>query len=209
MSSPPSDAPSPHPGARPDQERFTASKLTVRNAAGLLRYLRLRLRHRAVEAPIFFMDRGCEIRMGTDAHLTVGRGVRIMRDFEAHFRGDATIEPNVFFDRGVTISAHEEFFIGADTVIAEWVSIHDNDHYLSPTVPYQFAGFVTSPVRIGRNVWLGARCTILKGVTIGDDAVVAAGAVVTNDVPPATVVGGVPARPLKTVTRTTRAGRVD
>ena len=50
---------------------------------------------------------------------------------------------------------------------------------------------------IGKGVWLGARCTILPGVTVGDGAVVAAGAVVVRDVAPHTVVGGVPARFLR------------
>jgi acetyltransferase-like isoleucine patch superfamily enzyme len=52
---------------------------------------------------------------------------------------------------------------------------------------------------IGKNVWIGSNATILPGVTIGDGSIVAAGAVVTKDVPPNTVVGGVPARIIKTV----------
>jgi acetyltransferase-like isoleucine patch superfamily enzyme len=52
---------------------------------------------------------------------------------------------------------------------------------------------------VGRNVWIGAGATVLQGVTIGDDAVVAAGAVVTRDVPPAVLVAGVPARVVKPV----------
>ena len=56
-----------------------------------------------------------------------------------------------------------------------------------------------APIRIGENVWIGSNATILPGVTLGDWAVVAAGAVVTKDVPPMTVVGGVPARVLRTI----------
>lgn len=56
-----------------------------------------------------------------------------------------------------------------------------------------------APIRIGKNVWVGASATILPGVTIGDNAVIAAGAVVTKDVAPDTIVGGVPARVLRTV----------
>ena len=54
-----------------------------------------------------------------------------------------------------------------------------------------------APVRIGKGVWIGARATLLACITIGDNAVVAAGAVVTKDVPDDTVVGGVPAKPIK------------
>ena len=52
---------------------------------------------------------------------------------------------------------------------------------------------------LGRNVWVGSNATILSGVTIGDNAVVAAGAVVTKDVPADTIVGGVPARPIRRI----------
>ena len=51
-----------------------------------------------------------------------------------------------------------------------------------------------APIVLGRNVWVGSNSTILQGVTIGDNAVIAAGAVVTKDVAPDTIVGGVPAR---------------
>ena len=56
-----------------------------------------------------------------------------------------------------------------------------------------------APVKIGNNVWIGAHATILAGVTVGDNAVVAAGAVVTKDVPANAVVGGVPAKIIKTI----------
>ncbi len=55
------------------------------------------------------------------------------------------------------------------------------------------------PIKIGKNVWIGANVTICQGVTIGDGAVIAAGAVVTKDVAPETVVGGVPAKLIKTI----------
>ena len=57
---------------------------------------------------------------------------------------------------------------------------------------------MTQPIIIGNHVWIGMNVTILKGVRIGDGAIVAAGAVVTKDVPENTLVGGVPARVLKT-----------
>jgi acetyltransferase-like isoleucine patch superfamily enzyme len=63
-----------------------------------------------------------------------------------------------------------------------------------PVEPDKRRAYITAePITIGTNVWIGAAATILPGVTIGADAVVAAGAVVTRDVPPASLVAGVPA----------------
>ena len=59
-----------------------------------------------------------------------------------------------------------------------------------------------APIKIGAHVWIGSNVTIISGVSIGEWSVVAAGAVVTKDVPPMTVVGGVPARVIKRITKT-------
>lgn len=56
---------------------------------------------------------------------------------------------------------------------------------------------MTQPVTIGDHIWIGARTNVLNGVTVGDGAVVAAGSLVTRDVPPRALVGGVPARVLR------------
>ena len=56
----------------------------------------------------------------------------------------------------------------------------------------------TAPIKIGNHVWIGVNCTILKGVTIGDGAIIAAGSVVTKDVPAHSLVGGVPAKVIRT-----------
>ena len=54
-----------------------------------------------------------------------------------------------------------------------------------------------APIVLGRGVWVGANATLLQGVTVGDHAIIAAGAVVTRDVPPRTIVAGVPARVIR------------
>lgn len=89
--------------------------------------------------------------------------------------------------------------IGDYTRIATHVVIVSANHiFEDPSKPIAEQGVDLRPIRIGRDVWLGAGVRVLAGVTIGDGAVVAAGAVVTKDIPPMTVVGGVPARILKT-----------
>jgi maltose O-acetyltransferase len=64
-------------------------------------------------------------------------------------------------------------------------------------IPMRLQPLKSAPVRIGNDVWIGARCIILPGVTIGDGAVLAAGAVVTRAVPANAIMGGVPAKVLK------------
>ncbi|MDX9905750.1 MAG: acyltransferase [Bacteroidales bacterium] len=91
------------------------------------------------------------------------------------------------------ITCFNSITIGNHVYISKGVIIRDSDNH-----NVLKEGYVQSkPILIGDNVWIGMRAIILKGVTIGDGAVVAAGAVVTRDVPPNTVVGGVPARVIR------------
>lgn len=84
--------------------------------------------------------------------------------------------------------------IGDDVLIAPGCFITDHNHRHSPLQVIASQGCESSPVRIEDDVWLGAHVVVLPGVTIGRGAIVAAGAVVTRDVAPMTIVAGVPAR---------------
>ena len=84
-------------------------------------------------------------------------------------------------------------------MIAQAVTIRDTDHCSdSLTIPMIDQGIVTTPVIVGDDVWIGHGAVILRGVTIGTGSIIAAGSVVRSDVPPFSIVGGVPARILKT-----------
>jgi acetyltransferase-like isoleucine patch superfamily enzyme len=112
--------------------------------------------------------------------------------------GTLTIGDNVFINVGVSISAQSQVTLGNNVQIANLVSIMDGDfHGLeerhSPPSP--------EPICIEDDVWIATKATILKGVTIGQGAVVAAHAVVTHDVEPYTLVGGVPARLIRRLNR--------
>jgi len=104
------------------------------------------------------------------------------------------IHPGVYVNRFTMIDAVESVEIGPDCMIGPYCYITDHDHGTEAGVPLARQGLPTKPTRLGRNVWLGAGVTVLKGVTIGDEAVVGAGAVVTKDVPAGQIVAGVPAR---------------
>ena len=100
----------------------------------------------------------------------------------------------VFINRGALITAHADIQIGDDALIGPYVVINSGDHdYSDPDRPIESQGHKADPIIIGNDVWLGAHSVILHGVKVGDGAVVAAGAVVTGDVPPGTLVAGVPA----------------
>src|ERR1700734_2377207 len=108
------------------------------------------------------------------------------------------IGDRLFVNRGALITARADIHIGDDVLVGPYVVTNSGDHnYSDLTQPIGSQGHKPGPITIGNDVWLGAHCVILRNVTIGDGAVVAAGAVVINDVPPRTLVAGVPAVPKK------------
>ncbi len=125
---------------------------------------------------------------------------------------DAWIEPPFFCDYGYNISVGKEFYanhgltildtstvtIGDDVLIGPRVTIACATHPLN--AKERRSGVeLAFPVSIGNTVWIGAGVSIMPGVTIGDNAVIAAGAVVTKDVPANCLVGGVPATVIKEI----------
>ena len=95
-----------------------------------------------------------------------------------------------YINSGAKIYCYEKIVIGDDVRIADEVIIRDSDNHELLKEGYK----KSAPITIGNHVWIGMRAIILKGVTIGDGAVIGAGAIVTKDVPPHTVVVGTPAR---------------
>jgi len=97
--------------------------------------------------------------------------------------------------------AAESVKIGRDVLIAGRVYITDHDHVFDdPEKPARWAeGLVVKPVVIEDGAWLGEGCVILKGVTVGARAVVGANSVVTKNVPPGAIVGGIPAKVIRMI----------
>lgn len=95
----------------------------------------------------------------------------------------------VFLNQGVGIGCASHVIIEDETMISEMTTITDTDwHGIDGKKPK------VEPVSIGKHVWIGFKCAILKGVTIGDYSIVGAGSVVTHSVPSNTIVAGNPAR---------------
>lgn len=97
--------------------------------------------------------------------------------------------------KGVLITTDGGVSIGDRTLVGYGTSILSSNHNIPTNQERIFnAGHTRAPVHISSDVWIGANCTILPGVTVGEGAVIAAGSIVTKDVAPFTMVGGVPAK---------------
>ncbi len=102
------------------------------------------------------------------------------------------ISPNAF------ISIRGEVHIGDDTIIGPFFSTHPENHIFDDiNIPIRKQGVSRKGISIGYDCWIGSKVTILDGVTIGNHSIVAAGSVVTNDVPDYVIVGGIPAKIIK------------
>jgi len=175
-------------------------EVNPRNLMALGRWLILRARFRSLRTGLFFLGPGSEFRAEPSADVRIGKNVRFIRDERIHIIGTLEIGDGVFFNRGCHLVVHEKVTIGAYTRFGAMVTIHDENHIPSrDDRPFITRGFVSKPIDIGRNVWVGTKSTILQGVTIGDGAVIAANSVVTKDVPAYTIVGGVPAKIIKEI----------
>jgi len=133
--------------------------------------------------------------------LRIGDRVRIFSvpaRTELAVQGGATLDigSETFINYGCSISAGELVRIGPRCNIGSHVIIMDNDfHSLDPE--HRLDVPPSAPIIVEENVWIGVRATVLRGVTIGAGSVVAAGSVVTKDVPPRTLVGGLPAKVIR------------
>jgi acetyltransferase-like isoleucine patch superfamily enzyme len=118
--------------------------------------------------------------------------VRVLPPFHSDVGRNLRFGHNVFVNHGCSAMDIGGIEIGDDVMIGPNVSLISSGHPLDPAT--RRSEITSAPIRIGRGVWIATGAMVLQGVTVGDDAVVAAGAVVTRDVPPRTLVAGVPAR---------------
>lgn len=195
-------------------EMFTTIRL--KSIAKLEQNSRLR-----VYGPLdwFISDSAC-LRVGDDSSLCISRQnykhhyinpVRLYLSDNSMLECDGNVElyegadiylcegakmsigPGTFINAS-TIECAESISIGANCAIANGCLIQDTDWH---TIEKLTGGGKTKPIRIGDHVWICAKVIVLKGVTIGDGAIVAAGSVVTKDVPSRCLVAGNPARVIK------------
>jgi acetyltransferase-like isoleucine patch superfamily enzyme len=153
------------------------------------------------KAKLYLNESWCDINpfntlflMREDARLIVNGKFSFLYGSSIYINQGAILElGSGYCNLNCSISCFEHITIGSGVFISEQVLIRDSDDHQILNQSHN----VTKPIHIGNHVWIGMRASILKGVTIGDGAIVAAGSVVTCDVPANSLVGGVPAKIIK------------
>lgn len=126
----------------------------------------------------------------------VSRSLRVFPPFYADFGKNIAVGENVFINACCHFQDQGGVTIGDGCQIGHNVVFATLNHGLAPE---ERRHTFPAPIVLGKNVWVGSNATLLQGVTVGDNAVIAAGAVVTKDVAANTVVGGVPAKFIKQI----------
>lgn len=148
------------------------------------------------------IDRGVLIRVIGSGSLRIGANTLIKSGAVIVVKdGEMAIGKNSFIGWGSVICANERVVIGDDALIAEHVTIRDQNHGTEVQgEPFHRQPMSCDPIHIEKNVWIGAKATVLKGVTVGENSVIAANAVVNKNVEANSVVGGIPAKTINQLT---------
>ena len=129
-----------------------------------------------------------QVIIGNECHISSGVS------FVVTAKGSLSIGSRVYIGKGSVLASDTGITIGDNTMLAEYVSVIDADHGIKKNgILIRDQGLNPAPVHIGSDVWIGRGCALLKGVTIGDGAVIGANSVVTRDIPPFAVAYGSPA----------------
>jgi acetyltransferase-like isoleucine patch superfamily enzyme len=185
--------------------RFAAANGMLNHRYGLLvwRYAWRRLLTRAgrrwrTDGFVFF-GRRLELQVGRKGEIHFGRFVWIGDGTKIRcHEGRVEIGAKTVMGQECTISAYQQVRIGQQCVIADRAMFIDFDHgVVEVERPIRLQGIYKRDVEVGSNVWIGYGACILRGVAVGDNAIVGTNAVVTKDVPANAVVAGAPARVIR------------
>ena len=162
-------------------------------------WLKLRWGRRLQTDGLCFVGPGVTFEIGRGAVLRLGRWSWIGHGCKLRVHeGEVEIGAKTVLGQECTISAFQHVSIGRECILADRVMLIDFDHgVVEVDRPIREQGIYKRDVRVGHNCWLGYGACILRGVTVGDNAIVGTSAVVTRDVPENAVVAGIPARVLR------------
>ena len=162
-------------------------------------WLKLRWRGRLKTDGLCFIGPGVKFEIGRDAIVRLGRwswighGTKI----RAH-EGEVEIGARTVLGQECTISAFQHVSIGRECIVADRVMLIDFDHgAVEVERPVRLQGIYKRDVRVGHNCWIGYGVCILRGSSVGDNAIIGTSTVVTRDLPDNAVAGGIPARILR------------
>jgi len=146
--------------------------------------------------------KGVELRATDGGIIQLGKRVSIGRNAVLIAQGgEIVIGDDCYIGDGSFIVAKEAVSVGSGTLIAEYVVIRDQDHSID-SLPIRLAGFETAPIEIGDGVWVGCKATILRGVRVGDGAVIGAHALVRSNISDGMLAVGLPAKAVRCLRNT-------
>jgi acetyltransferase-like isoleucine patch superfamily enzyme len=162
-------------------------------------WLKLRWRGRLVTDGLCFVCSGVTFEIGPNARVELGRWSWIGDGTKIRVHeGIVSIGAKSVLGQECTLSCYQHISIGRECIIADRTMMIDFDHgVVDVERPIREQGIYKRDVRVGHNVWVGYGACILRGVTVGDNAIVGTNTVVTREVPDNAVVGGVPARMIR------------
>jgi acetyltransferase-like isoleucine patch superfamily enzyme len=179
----------------------TNNMLSFAYARLLARYVLLRARYgrRLQTDGICFVCPGVTLEIGRNATLRIGRWAWIGDGTKIRVHeGEVSIGAKTVMGQECTISAYQHVEIGRECIVADRVMLIDFDHgVVESERPIRLQGIYKRDVRVGHNVWMGYGACILRGVSVGDNAIIGTSSVLTRDVPENAVVAGVPARVIR------------
>lgn len=200
------------PQAAPAPRRYGLAVLRFASAHGMLtpkyaglalRFLRRRLLtvsgHRWQTDGMLFLGPRLQLQTGRRAQIRFGRFVWIGHGTKIRcHEGRVEIGAKTVLGQECTVSAYQRVSIGRQCVIADRVMFIDFDHIVADSEqPIRKQGIYKRDVVVGSNVWIGYGAQILRGVTVGDNAIIGASSVVTRDIPANAVAAGTPARVIR------------
>ena len=147
------------------------------------------------------MDAACAALNEALPHA--GQGFWMEPPFWCDYGWNITAGKNLYMNHGCVILDAGGVTFGDDVQVGPQCGFHTSGHPLDAEERRQGLEFA-KPIRVGSGVWFGAGCHVMPGVTIGDGAVIAAGSVVTHDIPAGVLAAGVPCRVLRPITETDR-----
>ena len=159
----------------------------------------LRLAHPQIRChPSVLIGRGVTLRAFAEGRMEIGAGTAIHDGAVIQVEhGRLTIGDGCLIGRGSVVVCTAEIEIGDGTLIAEYVTIRDQDHRYAGSARLADNGMVAGPIRIGHDVWLGAKVTVTRGVEIAPHCVIGANSVVTRSALTRGVYAGAPAKLVK------------